>query len=139
MPQTRSYCDWNASAPVLPAAAEAMARALALGNPSSIHAEGRAARALLENLLRRGGGRDVRLLADLSLAQLRTGDAAAAVATAQRAHALQPASGVAAQALGMALAFAGQDAPRAAALLDKAQVLNGANPLLAEARGKLKG
>lgn len=98
-----------------------------------------AARALLENLLRRGGGRDVRLLADLSLAQLRTGDAAAAVATAQRAHALQPASGVAAQALGMALAFAGQDALRAAALLDKAQVLNGANPLLAEARGKLKG
>lgn len=98
-----------------------------------------AARTLLENLRRRGGGRDVRLLADLSLAQLRTGDTAAALATAQQAHALQPASGVAAQALGMALAFAGQDAPRAAALLDKAQVLNGANPLLAEARRKLNG
>lgn len=45
----RSYLDWNATAPMRPEAAEAMLRALALvGNPSSIHAEGRAARAAVE-------------------------------------------------------------------------------------------
>jgi cysteine desulfurase len=45
----RSYLDWNATAPVRPEVAEAMARALALpGNPSSIHAEGRAARGAVE-------------------------------------------------------------------------------------------
>lgn len=95
------------------------------------------ARALLENLRRRGGGRDVRLLADLSLAQLRAGDQVAAVASAQTAYDLQPASGVAAQALGMALAFAGEDKPRARALLDKAQAIVGPNKLLDEARHKL--
>ncbi|WP_046865285.1 cysteine desulfurase family protein [Microvirga massiliensis] len=45
----RSYLDYNASAPVRPEAAAAMSAALALpGNPSSVHAEGRAARALVE-------------------------------------------------------------------------------------------
>lgn len=45
----RAYLDWNATAPLHPAAREAMLAALALpGNPSSIHAEGRAARALVE-------------------------------------------------------------------------------------------
>ena len=45
----RSYLDWNATAPLLPEAAEAVTRALALsGNPSSIHAEGRAARGAVE-------------------------------------------------------------------------------------------
>ena len=46
----RSYLDHNATAPLRPAVAEAMARALVElpGNPSSIHAEGRAARAALE-------------------------------------------------------------------------------------------
>ncbi len=96
-----------------------------------------AARALLENLRRRGDGRDVRLLADLSLAQLRTGDTAAALASAEQAYQLQPASSVTAQALGMALAFAGQDANRARVLLDKAQAIGGANKLLDEARHKL--
>lgn len=49
MGQTRAYLDHNATAPVRPAVVEAVARALALpGNPSSIHAEGRAARAALE-------------------------------------------------------------------------------------------
>jgi cysteine desulfurase len=44
-----AYLDWNASAPVRPEAAEAMARALVeAGNPSSIHAAGRAARAIVE-------------------------------------------------------------------------------------------
>ncbi len=45
----RVYLDYNATAPLLPAAREAMSRALDLpGNPSSIHAEGRAARAAIE-------------------------------------------------------------------------------------------
>lgn len=49
MDAERSYLDWNATAPVRTEAAEAMARALLIiGNPSSIHAEGRAARALVE-------------------------------------------------------------------------------------------
>ncbi|MFD0936307.1 cysteine desulfurase, partial [Methylobacterium trifolii] len=42
----RAYLDHNATAPVRPEVAAAVARALALpGNPSSVHAEGRAARA----------------------------------------------------------------------------------------------
>jgi cysteine desulfurase len=45
----RSYLDHNATAPLRPEAAEAMTRALALpGNASSVHAEGRAARAAIE-------------------------------------------------------------------------------------------
>lgn len=49
MSRGRAYLDYNATAPVRPAVAEAVARALMLpGNPSSIHAEGRAARAALE-------------------------------------------------------------------------------------------
>ena len=48
--RVRSYLDYNATAPLRPEAAEAMMRALALvGNPSSVHAEGRAARAAVEN------------------------------------------------------------------------------------------
>ena len=49
MSRARAYLDYNATAPVRPAVADAVARALLLpGNPSSIHAEGRAARAALE-------------------------------------------------------------------------------------------
>lgn len=45
----RAYLDHNATSPVRPEVMDAVARALALpGNPSSIHAEGRAARAALE-------------------------------------------------------------------------------------------
>src|SRR5437588_7972315 len=45
----RFYLDWNATAPLRPAAREAMIAALdRRGNPSSIHAEGRAARRLIE-------------------------------------------------------------------------------------------
>ena len=45
----RSYLDWNATTPLLPEALTAMLRAAeTFGNPSSIHAEGRAARALIE-------------------------------------------------------------------------------------------
>jgi cysteine desulfurase len=44
------YADYNATAPIRPAAADAMARALeAGGNPSSVHRAGRAARATLES------------------------------------------------------------------------------------------
>jgi cysteine desulfurase len=47
---TRSYLDYNATAPLRPEAREAMVAALAThGNPSSVHAEGRAARALIES------------------------------------------------------------------------------------------
>jgi cysteine desulfurase len=46
----RSYFDWNATAPLRPEAAAALHAALAVpGNPSSIHAEGRAARRLVED------------------------------------------------------------------------------------------
>ena len=48
MSSARAYCDWNATAPIRPEAAEAVARALSLGNPSSVHQEGRAARAAIE-------------------------------------------------------------------------------------------
>ena len=45
----RSYLDWNATAPMREEAKAAFAAALSLvGNPSSVHAEGRAARAPIE-------------------------------------------------------------------------------------------
>jgi cysteine desulfurase len=45
----RSYFDWNATAPLRREAQRALQDALALtGNPSSVHAEGRAARHLIE-------------------------------------------------------------------------------------------
>jgi cysteine desulfurase len=45
----RIYLDWNATAPLRPEAREAMAAAWDLcGNPSSVHAEGRKARRLVE-------------------------------------------------------------------------------------------
>ena len=46
---TRSYLDWNATAPLRPEARAAMVDAMDLvGNPSSVHGEGRAAKALME-------------------------------------------------------------------------------------------
>ena len=45
----RLYLDWNATAPLRPEARMAMAAAMdVVGNPSSVHAEGRAAKALVE-------------------------------------------------------------------------------------------
>ena len=45
----RAYLDWNATAPLRTEARAAMAAAMdVVGNPSSVHAEGRAARALVE-------------------------------------------------------------------------------------------
>ncbi|MGI9408253.1 MAG: cysteine desulfurase family protein, partial [Hyphomicrobiaceae bacterium] len=49
MPQERIYLDHNATSPLRPEAHDAMLEAMALdGNPSSVHAEGRAAKAVLE-------------------------------------------------------------------------------------------
>jgi cysteine desulfurase len=46
---SRTYLDYNASAPLLPEARAAMVAALdACGNPSSVHGEGRRARALVD-------------------------------------------------------------------------------------------
>ncbi|MDX5349383.1 MAG: aminotransferase class V-fold PLP-dependent enzyme, partial [Paracoccaceae bacterium] len=46
---TRLYLDWNATAPLRPEAKAAMIAAMeVVGNPSSVHAEGRAAKALME-------------------------------------------------------------------------------------------
>ena len=45
----RTYLDWNATAPLLPAARQAVLVALDMtGNPSSVHGEGRALRMLVE-------------------------------------------------------------------------------------------
>ena len=49
MTPARAYLDWNAAAPLLPEARQAVLRALDLcGNPSAVHGEGRAARRLVE-------------------------------------------------------------------------------------------
>jgi cysteine desulfurase len=49
MPDPRAYLDYNASAPLLPAARAAMVAALDdAGNPSSVHGEGRAARRIID-------------------------------------------------------------------------------------------
>ncbi|MBW9062039.1 cysteine desulfurase [Rhizobium herbae] len=53
MREARIYMDWNATAPLLPAAREACLSALDLaGNPSSVHGEGRKIRALVETARR---------------------------------------------------------------------------------------
>ncbi len=45
----RTYLDWNATAPLRPEARAAMLAAMdCLGNPSAVHAEGRAAKAIVE-------------------------------------------------------------------------------------------
>lgn len=49
MSGARTYLDWNATAPLHPEARAAMLAALdEIGNPSSVHAEGRRARAIVE-------------------------------------------------------------------------------------------
>jgi cysteine desulfurase len=53
MKEQRIYMDWNATAPLMPAAREACLSALDLaGNPSSVHGEGRKIRTLIENARR---------------------------------------------------------------------------------------
>ncbi len=49
MTAERTYLDWNATAPLCPEARAAMERTLdVVGNPSSVHSEGRRARAIVE-------------------------------------------------------------------------------------------
>ncbi|MEM9717171.1 MAG: aminotransferase class V-fold PLP-dependent enzyme, partial [Pseudomonadota bacterium] len=49
MPSNRTYLDWNATAPLRDEARQAMLSAMdVIGNPSSVHAEGRAAKAVVE-------------------------------------------------------------------------------------------
>ena len=45
---SRIYLDYNATAPIRPEVQNAVAQALELGNPSAVHAEGRRARAAVE-------------------------------------------------------------------------------------------
>ncbi|CCE95931.1 cysteine desulfurase family protein [Sinorhizobium fredii] len=53
MPESRIYMDWNATAPLLPEARDAFLSALgAVGNPSSVHGEGREVRGLIESARR---------------------------------------------------------------------------------------
>ena len=106
-------------------------------NQAALAGDWATASALLENLRLRGGNRDFRLLADLSFARLRSGDPEGALEAAQRAWALQPASPVAAQAYGMALAELDRDPLQARQLLELAKRSGGDNPLLAAARKKL--
>lgn len=91
-------------------------------------------RLLLENAGANGGEGDARLHAELSLAQLRTGDAKAAELSARRAYRLQRSSAFTAQAWGLSLAALGKDQADAAALLTKAQAIGGDTALLAEGR-----
>ncbi len=50
----RTYLDWNATAPLRPQARDAVVAALgSVGNPSSVHAEGRAARRLIDDARQR--------------------------------------------------------------------------------------
>lgn len=107
-------------------------------NRAALAGDWETARSLLESLRARAGGRDFRLLADLGLAQLRSGDSAAALETARRAHALQPSSPLTSQLLGMALVAAGKEPDQARQLLEAARRIGGDNPMLAEARKKLK-
>src|ERR1700731_345131 len=57
MNRRESYLDWNATAPLRPEAAAAVAAALArCGNPSSVHRWGRAARQSVERARDAGAG-----------------------------------------------------------------------------------
>ncbi|MEM8977267.1 MAG: aminotransferase class V-fold PLP-dependent enzyme, partial [Pseudomonadota bacterium] len=50
MSMSRTYLDYNATAPLLPAAREMMLQAMdATGNPSSVHGEGRNTRKIVED------------------------------------------------------------------------------------------
>ncbi len=89
---------------------------------------------LLSTARDNGSGQDVRLLADLSLAQLRSGDVNTSEATAREAYRLQPANAAATLAWSMALAKTKQRPQIAKALLDKAQALGAHASLIVEAR-----
>ena len=83
------------------------------------------AQQLLEYLRQNGSGKDVRLLADLSQAQLRGGDAETAETTAREAYRLGPSNPAAARAWANCLNALKQRPGDAQALLDKARALGG--------------
>ncbi len=93
---------------------------------------------LLQRIAHRDGSRDARLLADLSFARLRGGEAADALEYAEQAYRLQRMSPVTTQAYAMALAADTKHAALARQLLDKAKRIGGDNPLLQETRAALK-
>jgi tetratricopeptide (TPR) repeat protein len=99
----------------------------------------RRARAILTWLRDNGDARDVQLLSDLALIEAGEGDMEAAEASARAAYRLQRSSPEATQALAFSYAASGRDPAAARALLDKAQVMLGETPLLAEARRMLGG
>lgn len=96
------------------------------------------AAATLDYLRRTGSEQDVQLLTDLALVRLGTGAPEAAVTAAGQAYRLQRASPTAAQALALSYATLAVRRADAVALLDKARRMLGDNPLLAEARVRLK-
>lgn len=79
------------------------------------------ARRLLEHARDNGGARDALLLAELSIAQLRGGDTAAAEATGREAYSIQRARPAVAESWGLALNAIGRDKARANALLAQAR------------------
>ena len=81
--------------------------ALLLGRRRAEQGDWPRAAALLAQAARLGGTRDPRLLAELSQAQLRAGERTAALASARRAHALQPMQAEAVAALAAALSANG--------------------------------
>lgn len=96
------------------------------------------ARLLLESLRLRGGNRDGRLLTSLALAQLRSGDAKAALATAERASQITPASSFAATVRALVLAHSGGDKDLAGQLIAQARKTGGDQALLTEAEAKMR-
>ena len=98
----------------------------------------RRASLLLQNANLRLGHNDPRMLADLAFAQMQSGDAEAALASAEAAYRLQRASPAATQMLGLVLARQRTDPARAASLLDKAERIAGSNPLIQQARMQLR-
>jgi predicted Zn-dependent protease len=129
-----------------PAGAIELAERKLAANPGSIpirHAAGllaagagdvERARRLLAGAAEASQGRDIQLLSDLALVEIKAGDAAAGVETARRAEAVYRAYPASAQALGVALAADGSEPQTAAAALVKARALLGDNPLLVQAR-----
>ena len=96
------------------------------------------AQSFFENLRVRGANRDAGLLADLSIAQLRNGDPEAALLSAERASQLAPASPFTALARSLALSALNRDPDLARQLIDQVAKTAPLNPLLAEARRKLR-
>jgi tetratricopeptide (TPR) repeat protein len=95
------------------------------------------ARLLLGNLVANGADRDVRVLSELAVVQLRSGDAEAAEATARQAYRIQRSSPLAAEVWGLGLATTKQRPYAARSLLAKAARFLGNSPLIAEARQQL--